>query len=71
MRIEVEGTGAALVKHDIISAEGLAVAETGLGLGVVTAVDEARSRGSRWVSTRWCSCMDIAGSSGSVLRCLS
>ena len=42
VRIEVEGTGAALVKHDIISAEGLAVAETGSGLGMATAEDEAQ-----------------------------
>ena len=41
MRIEVEGTGAALVKHDVISAEGLAVAETGSGLGVAAAEDGA------------------------------
>ena len=40
MRIEVEGTDAALVKHDVISVEGLAVAESGLGLGVAAAEDE-------------------------------
>ena len=29
-----------------------------IGLGVATAEDGARSRGSRWMSTRWCSCVD-------------
>ena len=41
VRIEVEGTGAALVKHDVISVEGLAMAETGSGLGVAAVEDEA------------------------------
>ena len=36
-----------------------------VGLGVAMAEDEARSKGSRWTSTRWCSCVDVAGSSGS------
>ena len=36
-----------------------------VGLGVAAAEDEAWSRGSRWTSTRWCSCVDVAGSSGS------
>ena len=56
VRVEVEGTGAALVEHDDIGVERLVVAETGSGLGVAAAEDEARSRGSRWTSTRWCSC---------------
>ena len=65
VRVEVEGIGAASVEHDDIGVERLVVAETGSRLGVATAEDEARSRGSRWTSTRWCSCVDIAGSSGS------
>ena len=36
-----------------------------IGLGVAAAEDEAWSRGSRWTSTRWCSYVDVAGSSGS------
>ena len=65
VRVEVEGTGVALVEHDDISMERLVMAETGSGLGVAAAEDEARSRGSRWTSTRWCNCVDVAGSSGS------
>ena len=65
VRVEVEGTGAASVEHDDIGVERLVVAETGSGLGVAAAKDEARSRGSRWTSTRWCSYVDVAGSSGS------
>jgi len=34
-------------------------------LGVAAAEDEVWSRGSRWTSMRWCSCVDIVGSSGS------
>ena len=64
VRVEVEGIGAASVENDDIGVERLVVAETGSGLGVATAEDEARSRGSRWTSTRWCSCVDIVGSSG-------
>ena len=41
MRIEVEGTGAALVKHDDISMEGLTMVEIGSGLGMAAAKDEA------------------------------
>ena len=65
VRVEVEGIGAASMEHDDIGVERLVVAETGSRLGVATAEDEARSRGSRWTSTRWCSCVDVAGSSGS------
>ena len=65
VRVEVEGTGAASVEHDDIGMERLVVAETGSGLGVAAAEDEAWSRGSRWTSTRWCSCVDVTGSSGS------
>ena len=65
VRVEVEGTGAASVEHDDIGMERLVVAETGSGLGVAVAGDEARSRSSRWTSMRWCSCVVIAGSSGS------
>ena len=65
VRVEVEGTGVALVEHDDISVERLVVTETGSRLGVAVAKDEAQSRGSRWTSTRWCSCVDVAGSSGS------
>ena len=65
VRVEVEGTGVASMEHDDISVEGLIMAEIGSGLGVATAEDEAWSRGSRWMSMRWCSCVDIMGSSGS------
>jgi len=65
VRVEVEGIGVASVEHDDIGVERLVVAETGSGLGVAAAEDEARSRGSRWTSTRWCNCVDVAGSSGS------
>ena len=41
VRVEVEGTGVASVKHDDISVEGLIVAETGSGLGVAAAEDGA------------------------------
>jgi len=34
-------------------------------LGVAVAEDEARSKGSRWMSTRWCHYVDVVGSSGS------
>ena len=63
--VEVEGTGAASVEHDDIGVERLVVAETGLGLGVAATEDEAWSRSLRWTSMRWCSCADVAGSSGS------
>ena len=65
VRVEVEGIGAASVEHDDIGVERLVVAETGSRLDVAAAEDEALSRGSRWTSTRWCSCVDVAGSSGS------
>ena len=52
VRVEVEGTGAASVEHDDIGVERLVMAETGSGLGVATAEDEAWSKGSRWMSTR-------------------
>ena len=42
VRVEVEGTGAASVKHDDISVEGLVVAKTGSGLGMAAAKDEAQ-----------------------------
>ena len=67
VRVEVEGTGAASVEHDDIGVERLVVAETGSGLGVAAAGDEAWSRSSRWTSTRWCSYVVVAGSPGSAL----
>ena len=63
--VEVEGIGAASMEHDDIGVERLVVAETGSGLGVAMAEDEAQSRGSRWTSTRWCSYVDVVGSLGS------
>ena len=65
VRVEVEGIGAASVEHDDIGVERFVVAEIGSGLGVAAAEDEVWSRGSRWTSMRWCSCVDIVGSSGS------
>lgn len=46
---------------DDISIERLVVAETGSGLGMAMAKDEAQSSGSRWMLTRWCHCVDVAG----------
>ena len=60
VRIEVEGTGAALVKHDVISAEGLAVAGTGSGLGVAAAEDEAQRAtkyGRGFGGSSWTRCL--------------
>ena len=42
VRVKVEGTGAASVKHNDISIEGLIMAETGSGLGMAVAEDEAQ-----------------------------
>ena len=65
VRVEVEGIGAASVEHDDIGVERVIMAEIGSELGVAVAEDEAWSRGSRWTSMRWCSCVVITGSSGS------
>ena len=51
-------------EHDVadgIGVERLVVAETGSGLGMAAAEDEAWSSGSRWMLTRWCHCVDVAG----------
>ena len=59
--LEVEGTDVASVVYDDIGVERLIAAETGSGLGVAAAEDEARSSGSRWTPTRWCRFVDVTG----------
>jgi hypothetical protein len=51
VRVKVEGTGAVSVEHDDTGVERLVVTETGSGLGMAAAEDEAWCRGSRWTLT--------------------